>query len=469
MTRQRDTMADRPAGGRKMRRGEQAAPSESEHTENKSSLAEWREVVESVAAFATSGGGQVRIGIGPDGKRTGVRLGRGALEDLANKIKVNTDPAQFSSIAIEGSEESAVVTIRVEESPIKPVWAFGRPLKRVGRTNQHVPREEAQRMTETTTGRTWDAMACRGFRSDEMDKKAVRDYLGRAGVATRATQTLLKNLSLLTPEDATCNGAVLLFARHPQQFFPEAQVKCARFAGTTSVRFLDEQTIEGNVLSQLDRALAFVTRNTQQGIRITGRAERETIPEYPEDAVREAIVNALCHRDYAAVGTIQVRIYDDRLEVWNPGILPPELSIESLSREHASRPRNPRLAQALYRARLIEHWGTGTLRMIQAAKDRGMRLEFGQDGGVFMARFLGTAQVVGRSKDVQISTRQEKVLRYLAEHGTITRREYRSLLQVSERQSLRDLTEMMEKGVLVRSGKGRTTCYQLPTARLVRD
>jgi len=452
-----------------MRSGEQAAPSESERSENKSSLAEWREVVETVAAFATSGGGLVRIGIAPDGRRTGVRLGRGALEDLANKIKVNIDPAQFPSMTIDGSDDSAVVTIRVDESPIKPVWAFGRPLKRVGRTNQHVSRGEAQRMTETTTGRTWDAMACRGFQADEMDKKAVRDYLGRVGLTARAAQTLLKNLALLTPEGATCNGAALLFARHPQQFFPEAQVKCARFAGTTSVRFLDEQTFDGNVLSQMDQALAFVARNTRQGIRITGRAERETIAEYPEDAVREAIVNAICHRDYAAVGTVQVRIYDDRLEVRNPGVLPPELSIESLRKEHPSCPRNPRLAQALYRARLIEHWGTGTLRMIQAAKDRGMGLEFGQDGGVFMVRFVGAARIVSPPDEGQISARQEKALRYLAEHGTITRREYRNLLHVSERQSLRDLTGMMEQGILVRSGKGSATCYQLPIARLVRD
>jgi hypothetical protein len=118
---------------------------------------------------------------------------------------------------------------------------------------------------------------------------------------------------------------------------------------------------------------------------------------------------------------------------------------------------------------LIEHWGTGTLRMIQAAKDRDMKLEFGQDGGVFMVRFVKTAQVVSRPADVPISARQERVLGYLVEHGTITRREYRALVQVSERQSLRDLTEMMERGILVRSGKGRTTCYRIPTARLVRD
>lgn len=387
---------------------------ESERSEDKNSLAEWSEVVESVAAFATSDGGQVRI--------------------------------------------------RVEESPIKPVWAFGRPLKRVGRTNQHVSRGEAQRMAEATIGRTWDAMACRGFQPDEMDKKAVRDYLRRAGLTSRTVQTLLKNLALLTPE-----GAALLFARHPQRFFPEAQVKCARFAGTTSVRFLDEKTFEGNLLSQMEHALAFVARNTRQEIRITGRPEREAIAEYPEDAVREAIVNAVCHRDYAAVGTTQVRIYDDRLEVWNPGALPPELSIESLSREHPSRPRNPRLAQALYRARLIEHWGTGTLRMIQAAKDRGLKLEFGQDGGVFMVRFIKAAQVVSRPEDVQISARQEKALRYLAKHGRITTLEYQRLCGVSERQSLKDLSDMTEKGMLVRSGKGRATHYRLLAARLVRD
>ena len=90
-------------------------------------------------------------------------------------------------------------------------------------------------------------------------------------------------------------------------------------------------------------------------------AEREIVPEYPDEAVREALINALCHRDYASVGTVQVRIYDDRLEVWNPGRLPPDLSIEALYRQHASHPQNPRLAHALYRARLIEHWGTGTL------------------------------------------------------------------------------------------------------------
>lgn len=131
---------------------------ESQSRENKQSLHEWRQVVESVAAFATNQGGFIRIGINPKGENFGVRIGKGTLEDLCNKIKQNTDPPQYPSIKVEGHEEAGIIVIQVEESLIKPVWAFGRPLKRVGRTNQHLSRKETHRMVEATTGRTWDAL-----------------------------------------------------------------------------------------------------------------------------------------------------------------------------------------------------------------------------------------------------------------------------------------------------------------------
>ena len=126
---------------------------ESQSRENKQSLHEWRQVVESIAAFATNQGGMIQIGIGPKGERFGIHIGKGALEDLSNKIKENTDPPQYPSITVEGAEEAGIIVIRVEESPIKPVWVFGRPLKRVGRINQHLSREQAQRMVEASTGR----------------------------------------------------------------------------------------------------------------------------------------------------------------------------------------------------------------------------------------------------------------------------------------------------------------------------
>jgi ATP-dependent DNA helicase RecG len=407
---------------------------ENENVELKQSLAEWREIVETAAAFATAAGGTVPVGVTPRGERAGVKIGKGSLEDLANKIKLNTDPPLFSSLTVEGREDAAMVTIRVEESPIKPVWAFGRPLKRVGRTNQHLTRHEAQRLTELSTGRTWDALPCPRLGLTNIDQRAVADFLRRAGLRTVPFKTLARNLSLLSSEARFCNAVALLFANNPQEFFPQAQLKCARFAGTTSVKFIDESTFEGNVLSQLDNAQKFIARNTHQEIRITGRPERDIVPEYPVEAVREALVNAVCHRDYAAVGTVQVRIYDDRLEVWNPGTLPADLTIAQLYREHPSRPHNPRLAHVLYRARLIEQWGSGTLRMMGICDNAGASVAFRMEAGFFVARFAANqVKDAGSEGDTRKTTEKttEKILVALQEDPGMSATELAEKLGIS--------------------------------------
>lgn len=231
-------------------------------------------------------------------------------------------------------------------------------------------------------------------------------------------------------------------------------MKCARFLGTTSVEFLDERTLDGNVFFQLDEAMAFVTRNSQQAILITGRPEHEVIPEYPSEAVREAIINAICHRDYSMTGTVQVRVYNDRLEIWSPGVLPPGIVLEDLYLEHASHPRNPLLAAALHRARLIEHWGTGTLRIVQACEARGMpRPEFLTQTGCFIVRF---------TKGSPLNERQERALQFVRAHNSISRAQYRALSGVSERQALRELSGLEAMGLLIRVGRGRATRYELP-------
>jgi len=273
----------------------------------------------------------------------------------------------------------------------------------------------------------------------------------------------------MTNDGKPCNGAILLFWKNPQKFFPEAQVKCARFAGTTSVRFLDEMTIEGNPFGQMEDALKFVARNTQREIRITGRPERESIPEYPEAAIREAVINAICHRDYSVVGTIQVRIYDDRLEVWNPGTLPPSLTIERLYREHPSLPRNPKIALAFYRARLVEHWGTGTLRMADECERLGIKLEFLSESGFFMARFVKPQIAIPPSIEPKLNERQRKGLDYASKHGQITNRDYQKLCDISRRQALKDLIELVEVGLLIKAGEGRAVRYVMSSKDRMRD
>lgn len=256
-------------------------PPESESVEWKQSLGEWKEIVETCAAFATARSGAIYVGVVSDGTPCRVQVGKGTLEDLANKIKLNTDPPQFPSIEMTGTETKRILVIRLEESPIKPVWAFGRPIKRVGRTNQFLKRDEAHRLMEMTTGRTWDALLCERFTERDIDRKAVRDYLGRTGMKlSTPLGDLLKNLGMPLVNSSFCNAAVLLFGKRPQSFLMETEVKCGRFEGTDSVNFLDERTFEGNILDQLKEALAFVKRNTRQAIRITGKPEREVVPEF---------------------------------------------------------------------------------------------------------------------------------------------------------------------------------------------
>lgn len=440
---------------------------EYENAENKLSLNEWKEVTESVAAFATAKGGVVRIGIDPGTlEKKGVQVGQTTLEQLANNIKVNTNPPQFPSVRVENLDAGAraIIEVYVEESPIKPVWAFGRPCKRVGRTNQKLSPEETRRLMEATTGRTWDALPRPGFRVSDVDRSLLQSFLRRAGQEPEATtENTLASLALLT-NDLPSNAAALLFASNPQKFFPEAMVKCGRFLGTTSVDFLDQQTIEGDVLTQLETALAFVARNTQQAIQITGKAERDVIAEYPVEAVREALVNAICHRDYATIGTIQVRIYSDRMEVWNPGSLPDRLTVEDLYRGHASYPHNPNLAKALYRARVIEHWGTGILRIIQACEQRNMpRPVFSLAMGMFIVRFEKPPAPIAFPKGVDVSERQRQAVKYVQRNNSqITTNEYRALFGLSERQARRDLRRLVDEKILESVGGGYDTYYRLP-------
>lgn len=225
-------------------KGRFRVPPESETVEWKQSLGEWKEIVETCAAFASSQGGTIYVGIDPKGDCVGIEVGKGSLEDLANKIKINTDPPQFPSIEINRPTGVTTLEIHVEQNPVKPAWAFGRPLKRVGRTNQFLRRDEAQRMLERSSGRTWDTLTCPGFTIKDVDKTVLKDYLSRAGMnLSTPFDAVFRNLRFPFTPSAYCNAAVLLFGKDPQSFYIEAQLKCGRFKGTDSVEFEDEHLV----------------------------------------------------------------------------------------------------------------------------------------------------------------------------------------------------------------------------------
>ncbi|MBP9743513.1 MAG: hypothetical protein KBD37_09150 [Burkholderiales bacterium] len=196
---------------------------------------------------------------------------------------------------------------------------------------------------------------------------------------------------------------------------------------------------------------------------ITGNPQREVRWEYPLDAVREAVVNILCHRDYVSLAHSQIRLYDDKLEFWNAGSLPVALTPELLLVDHDSMPRNSKIADAFFYMGLIEQWGSGTTRIAHELQAYGYPLpQFKTELGRFHLTFYRTSHAKELLKKANLTERQLKAIEYLKNNGSISNSEYQKIAEVSSRTATRELNELKEKEILLSEGsRGRGIIYKL--------
>ena len=236
----------------------------------------------------------------------------------------------------------------------------------------------------------FDAAPCRNATLADLDEKRMAWFLREAKLARNlslseqaSTNELLTHLNLLD-KDRLTNAAVLLFGKEPQRFLISSEIKCAHFHGTEIAKPIPSyQVYKGTVFDLVDQAVDFVMSKID--LRVGTRQDGPQAPvsyEIPREVVAEAIVNAIAHRDYTSNGSVQVMLFADRLEVWNPGALPPPLTIEKLRLPHGSVPANPLLAEPLYLAKYIERMGTGTGDMIRRCQEAGLpEMEFAMSDG----------------------------------------------------------------------------------------
>ena len=246
----------------------------------------------------------------------------------------------------------------------------------------------------------FDASPCMGARLEHLDAERMTTFI-RTARATRqfplhentVAVDLLKHLNLLN-EGRPTNAAILLFGRAPQRFLLSSEIKCAHFHGTQVAKPIpSHQVYKGTVFEMVDHAVDFVL--SKIALSVGTRAESIQAPvayEIPKEVITEAIVNAVAHRDYASGGSVQVMLFADRLEVWNPGRLPPPLTIEKLRVPHESIPGNPLLARAMYLGKYIEQMGTGTLDMIRRCMDAGLQEPEFEAAGEFVTRIRRPAR-----------------------------------------------------------------------------
>lgn len=224
------------------------------------------------------------------------------------------------------------------------------------------------------------------------------------------------------------------------------------------------QVYKGTAFDLVDQAVDFVMSKIARAVGTRARGSQAPVAyELPREAVAEAVVNGIAHRDYASNASVQVMLFADRLEVWNPGQLPPTLTPAKLREPHPSIPRNPLVSEPLFLARYIERAGTGTLDMIARCREAGLpEPDFRQDGGQFVLtlwRDWLTAEVLAA---LGLNDRQKQALDHMRKAGRITNREYQALTGITDRTALRDIDDLVAKGVLEKRGTtGRAIHYVL--------
>ena len=318
--------------------------------------------------------------------------------------------------------------------------------------------------------RPFEERPCADATINDLNVQVVRNFVSSARLerqfplpAKAPLPDILTHLHLLHQGQPT-NAALLLFGRDPQRFLPCAEVRCMHFHGTEIQRPVPFYRIfKGTVFGQVDMAVDFVMSKLNRSVGT--RAESNQAPvqdEIPQDVIREAIVNAVAHRDYTSAGAVQVSVFADRVEVWNPGTLPASLTTESLRHPHGSIPRNHRLCEVLFLARYIEKYGTGTLMMIRESLAHNLpEPDFAQRGGEFTVALWRDWLTTEVLATLGLNDRQIRAVAFLKSTARITNADYQTVTGATRPTAKRDLEDLVKKRVVAPMGGGRGSYYEL--------
>ncbi|MBX9693194.1 MAG: putative DNA binding domain-containing protein [Cyanobacteria bacterium] len=300
---------------------------------------------------------------------------------------------------------------------------------------------------------------------------SVLKDIGRIPItASMQPKEILEKLGLVVKDKPT-RGAILLLCRDHDRYYPGAFIKAGRFKSPTDI--VDDKEFHGTLFEQIEQAIIWFRERMSRkfvigkstlsgGDKLSG--EREEHWDYPLAALREAIANAVCHRDYAIQLPVSIRYFDDYLEISNPGRLPSDLPPEGLLQNHDSRSSNHQISQIFYNTKIIERWGTGTLRMadeLQKQKQPPPIFDTSASN-TFKVTMFTSGYTDAELRDMKLSDRQIQAIRYMQIHKTITNTEYQQLFSASKPTASRDLSELVKHKLIAKQGTtGKGTAYVL--------
>lgn len=408
-----------------------------------------------ICGFANAIGGIIYIGKNDKGNVVHLSDYAKLMEDIPNKIR-NT-MGIICDVQLESEQGKKYISIKVNPYSVA-VSLRGRYYYRTGSTKMELTGVELNEFLLKKAGKTWDDVVEEGATIDDIDKESIDKFIKAGREKGRLPETKgLSSLLILEKLQLVENGklkraAIILFGKNPNAFYPNVQVKIGRFGkDSTDLKF--HEVVEGNLVQMLEEVqiqlnYKFLTRPVDfVGLQ---RVEKD---EYPVQALREMLLNALVHRVYMGAD-IQMRVYDDRLSIWNEGGLPLGLTIEDLKGEHSSRPRNPKIAKACFMAGYIDTWGRGTLKIYNSCKEHGLPEPtiIEKDGGFMVTLYKKevTRKVVSVSGREDLTDRQIEILELLREDNKLSTRKIAIEIGVDRTAVRLDIESLREKGVIER-------------------
>ena len=350
---------------------------ESETVEFKESLSLKSEIGETVSAFSNTNRGKIIIGISDAGRIIGVEVGKKTLEGLANYIKQNTDNHIYPKIKlVESIGTKNLIIIEVNEANEKPIFFRGNAYRRISRSNHKLSASEIRKLAKESGKKVyWDEQVCEGTDLDDIDEEKVRWYLEQREIHRNIPQTLkipltkfLENIKVLMDGKPT-NAGVLFFGKETLLKIPQTQLRLALIKGDdVDGMILDRLDCNGTLAEMTEQAEMFLKKHIPFiGIRTDKSFQREDRFDIPIEALRELIINAVIHRDYETTADVRVFIFDDRVEVINPGNFPDGVSPEN----PLHKPVNKILSQYMYDIGFIEKYGSGIINVHKLLEENG--------------------------------------------------------------------------------------------------
>ena len=449
---------------------------ETEVLEFKKSTGEMKEAMYSIGAMLNKHRhGELYFGVKSDGTPIGQQVSEETLRQVSHRIAENIKPRiypEINKVIIDGKE---CIHVKFEGDHV-PYFALDVAKIRVADEDVTMSPEQITTLILNSgrEGNRWESLVSNKT-VDDVDEQLLKIFTSKAHEAGRSAisytdkRTVLDQLEL-TNGNKLLNAGKALFGDDIIQ-----DVQMAIFATTERLTFNDIQRYHGPVLKLVDIAETYIKSNIHWRVEFTGALERKEIPEIPIDAIREALLNSFCHKDYASGESNEVAIYKDRVEIYNPGAFPdgydPQYFIEQPSRPIR---RNPLIARTLYYSKDIESFGTGLKRIADVCEEAGVKYEFQKLRNGFVVCFYRSSYLPEESTGkVRVNTdkvpvnveglteSKRKIVSYVLKNDRITNKEACELLDIKDSRAYKILKEMNEKGILKKEGSYRDSCYRI--------